>query len=612
MPLVSELPHGEIGLYKLGRFYSLSFSGFPYESDLIRPRGVGREDYKTVQFGTARGGLQKTMRLIVLLHETSHFVHDLSLGAYLATDSALDQSSGLLFAALQLMGRTGATIHAPLFGRDVSNAVSGDTGTLLSLIGYLEDFVKHMWEHPPGLVSYCQNSLPFFEHVADLLPELSGVSLMEGLVATKTLIALSDRISGIQDAEYLHRSKFDLQILPEQLSATYRVAREIFDRTVGELIAPNCPQTEDVWPLGYSTSLRFLRDIGFLYLADIALHVPPAEFSNSQIERGLNTAEDFNPTFRFCKALVAILRNGGFPPDDPSEDASEYYIRVFDTIAQDPAHKWPTFADTNQLWKEFLAELKMTRGEAAEGYRFRMICERERRPHWTVMGDALLACSRQGIPIFHLTPAGFKAIKILFDGHNWMCVPGEWPHLPVWDMFQTMRPLWKDIPPNQDIRTARDEIGNELLFTQEMIYRSICTQLRSSLLYGDSFSCPFWPGSCKPGIPGCAGVKSFSDAPSDSCCARIHLAQSRLLDANVIWSGKAVEESVIQTPDDLQVAMRTLLKEAREQCPSCGSSVSRLTAFVEADRTIEFICKKCALERGAGRTLAVERSFPDV
>ena len=113
-----------------GLFYSESFSGLPYELDLVFPKGVCREDeyhfseqhyryplessrpapkltvilpYNYAQrSGKSCGGPQKTMRLIVLLHEASHFVHDLTLGACLVRDSVLDRAEVMIDLAVEL------------------------------------------------------------------------------------------------------------------------------------------------------------------------------------------------------------------------------------------------------------------------------------------------------------------------------------------------------------------------------------------------------------------------------------------------------------------------------------------------------------------------------
>ena len=106
-----------VGCYRPGQFYSEAICGVPWEQDFLFPGGVGREDCCGLQHtingnihesiiiqpwglpaeaGTSRGGPEKTRRLIILLHETSHLLHDLSLGVCMVLDSILDITSAMV------------------------------------------------------------------------------------------------------------------------------------------------------------------------------------------------------------------------------------------------------------------------------------------------------------------------------------------------------------------------------------------------------------------------------------------------------------------------------------------------------------------------------------
>jgi hypothetical protein len=50
---------------------------------------------------TGDDDFQRTFRAITLLHETSHYLHDLALGASLKSDFLLDESAVLLFDAMR-------------------------------------------------------------------------------------------------------------------------------------------------------------------------------------------------------------------------------------------------------------------------------------------------------------------------------------------------------------------------------------------------------------------------------------------------------------------------------------------------------------------------------
>src|SRR5262249_45477680 len=89
-----------LGSYQIGRYYSTSFSGMPGEFELLHAhKGVGRTPNMLLKDDS--GGWQKTMRIAALLHETTHYLHDLSLGACVAADELRDQSALLLWSSLR-------------------------------------------------------------------------------------------------------------------------------------------------------------------------------------------------------------------------------------------------------------------------------------------------------------------------------------------------------------------------------------------------------------------------------------------------------------------------------------------------------------------------------
>src|SRR5215469_15871783 len=110
----SRLAHDAIGSYLPARFYSLSKLGVPHEPGLYSVKGVGRATEFSPAVGEVPGGVATTIRLVVLLHETSHYLHDLSLGACMASDCALDQSFGALLEGFQRQSKEGRQqIKAP-------------------------------------------------------------------------------------------------------------------------------------------------------------------------------------------------------------------------------------------------------------------------------------------------------------------------------------------------------------------------------------------------------------------------------------------------------------------------------------------------------------------
>jgi hypothetical protein len=528
----TNLEYAEIGSYKPGCLYSESFSGKPYEHDLLTPNGVGRTDGKTA------GGLQKTMRLIVLLHETSHLVHDLSLGTCLDVDFYLDQSSAFLTASLrdlQTLARSG--VRCPVLagenrGQWLPDAKLKDAFWTIERI---EAYKNRLIGSTPGLAHYALTISPAFHPVQDTLESLSGLALLEGLVATKTASILVARAADSADRAYLKANRESLHILPESLPKVYHIARQIFDETVGRMLLCGRNYHQDEWPDNYQNSMRMLSDIGFVYLADMALHIPPVTYQEDRIATGLNTQDDFIPVRRFCRIIATLLRWGRFPMGRASPEF--FYNELFDALAGDQVPSWPTIQETNTAWKVQQALLKQTRREATDGYRFRMLVEREKRPHSMIMGDPMTACWHQFIPVFHLTPTAFKAMRVYIIENRWYIAPVEIPDMAINEFFYVKYPLWKDMP--TEVRVGIDDfdydINNAELLRQEVIYRTFCRELYAALLYSNSICCPFAFQGCRTAGQGCKKITDLATLPRDGCCLYDYLKQDGLDPTKIHW-----------------------------------------------------------------------------
>ena len=535
----TDFKNDEIGRYKTGRFYSESFSGVPYESDLLKPKGVGRQDY-WAPFDKVPGGLQKTMRLIVLLHETSHYVHDLSLGTCLDIDYLVDQSNAILNDITRKLLSHGSMIQCPLLALPSRQQwlQNRKLASAFERIEEIEAHVAKLMAGSPGLAQYCTSLSPSFLNVQHDLEALSGLSLIEGLVATKTLVNLTDRIENEYDLEYLYESKRSLPILPEMLPPIYNVARKIFDETIGVMLLDGATYTDDEWPKGYAQSPRFLSDIGFIYLADIALHIPPFEIAARLIKTGKNTPEDFIPAYRFCKAIASLIRNGGFP-DSSSSNALLFYNQLYDWFAEDKELHWPTIRKTNEAWKVKLAIFKQKRKESADGYRFRVLVERDQRPHSIVMGDPLGACWGQFVPVFHLTPNGFKTLRVYSVEDRWIMTPVEIPDMAVNEFFYAKYGAWKNMPAAWrwgDIKVLTSENNHVDSLRQEVIYRSLWKEKYLAMLHEKHLSCPFAQKGCSVAVASCKEITNLGDIPTTRCCLRDYMRQDGIDPARVRWS----------------------------------------------------------------------------
>ncbi len=518
--MIHDLQSGEIGSYKLGRFYSESFSGEPYENDILSPRGVGRP-----------GGLQQTLRLIVLMHETSHYVHDLSLGACMDLEYSMDHCHKLLVSGLNMMTHYRHIIRCPLFSTANRYQWMMDPRIrgLFEVVESIEAYSNRLLAIPPRLVQHSSNLRSYLCDSQACLDNISGQSLMEGLVAVKTMVALTERIQNKEDLQYLQEIREDIRIMPEDLPPIYHVARQIFDDTIGSRILNGNVFTGDFWPENYYNSSRLLCDTGFIYLADIALHIPPYEFIKERIKNGQNTQEDFIPAYRFCKALVSILRKGSFPMGNSMTHPEQFYNDLYDYVAGSNKPCWPSIKETNEAWMMKLAFMKESRKEAVDGYSFRMLVEKNQRPHGIVMEDALLNCWLQGVPVFHLTPTGFKRL-LLYPGSQSYCIMYETPDMMVEEVFYKDYPLWKD-----HLSADIEDTNNGDLLSQEIIYRSLCWEIHNAILYKRWLTCPFARRGCSKAVPTCQKVTQLANIPQKKCVLRDYLKQDGLSISYFIW-----------------------------------------------------------------------------
>lgn len=546
------LNNAQFGAYKLSTFYSESFSGVPYELDLLFPQGVGREDANDLQLkvprgatiptlilpygydrlsGKSIGGPQKTMRLIVLLHETSHLVHDLSLGAFLVRDSVLDYTSALAFECVRRLALQGKVV-APLLSKRCRSQWESDQymNRTLRVVIEMESYLDRIMSETACFTDEVIRVLSDIPELESELHLVSGKSLAESLVATKTVAALGGRVKDHEDELYLKHYKNHLPILPENLPTTYRTPRRVFDAAL-RYTGIDVDYTLDDWPSGYFQSSRYLADRLFIYLTDSALHIPPYEFIETRVAERLNGWDDFIPAHRFSKIIKTIVRQGGLPLDPSGTHVNDYFM-LFDWIAsnQDPA--WPTLMETNNAWKNKLGHMKITRREASDGYKFRMFVERDLRPLGVVLGDSLIACWQQWVPVFHLTPNGLKSLSGKIIDDQFYIAHHEIPDIAPYDFFFKDYGFWTDASAESNMKGQAE---NELIFRQEVVYRSICREIQRAILYKDSMCCPFANNGCQAAIKLCSHITQLGAIPIDGCCVREYLKQDHIEPENMIW-----------------------------------------------------------------------------
>ncbi len=556
MPAKGAFHHSSLGRYHPGVFYSEAFSGVCWELDFLFPHGVGREDHPTLQHCVAkdirttmlvlpvgfpkadsRGGPHKTTRLVVLLHETSHFIHDLSLGAFLVCDSVLDLTSFILFDCVRKLSSEG-DVRCPLLSPRLRfqwdrNAELADA---FSIMIDAESCLERIMNVPVVLatdvvVPLC--GIPVENAVG--LSSFCGRSLAESVVAVKTLVALAARVKDAEDVSYLERYKSQIPILPEDLPEDYSGPRAVFHVVVRHVLGLDKPLSAPHWPRDYSDSLIRKADVLFVLIGDFALHIPPYQFIHARIAEGRNCRDDFYPANRFSRALNTILRDKRAASSYFSVSVPDYPA-IFDWIAANQQAALPTIRETNEAWRTYLGFKKRTRREASDGFKFRTLVERDERWYDLIVGDSLLMCWKLWLPVFHLTPTGFKTLSASAVGDRLYIHPYETPDLAPLDFFFTNYGLWTDAGGAGPSKMFEGQAENELILRQEVVYRSICRELQRAMFYNSFASCPFANDGCRAATKYCSRITSLGATPTNGCVVREYLKQKKIDPSRIVWT----------------------------------------------------------------------------
>lgn len=516
----------DIGRYFPGRLYSYSISGNLYEETLSLPFGVGRDD------------LPATSRLIALLHETSHYVHDLSLGTCLNSDFLLDEVAVGTFALLAAITQKRDVVCPLTENRSAPSIVSEKERAALSAI-LEQNEQAEMPLHAPVLVdtSSLRNN-PMHQFGPET--ELTGTHLLEGIVTLKTLNGLAQRVRDREDVEYLQEVAPDMLVLPEKLGPLYHLAQRLFDAQLGPTLGGRSPWKARSFPDDwFENNLRHQADLGFLYLADIALHVPPFEVISRRVQSRQNTPRDFIPVVRFIEAMAVIKGNNGFP----NGNGGDFYPILFDWIA---ARKgWPGLEETQGAWEAKMLTLRdKLRRSMSDGYRFRMLVARRKNSASALIGEAKFLCAEQMVPLAHLTSKGMKLLQMFVTAKDIVSVPYEYGELDVWNLMNAKGINWQDAPEKTTLQeAAKLEMPRAKTFLQEIVMRSTCRSLQSAVLKQRSMKCPWSERGCHVAQPVCANIERLGDIPQKECALRKYVQLRGINPDRVVWKQKGASHA---------------------------------------------------------------------
>lgn len=514
----------EVGNYRMGLFYSSSMSGIPYD---IPGVGGGFSSYlsSALGLGVSKDNIPETIRIVTLLHESIHYIQDLSSGMLINRDLMLDELAEIQYQYLRNISKNEEILLPIITNKRFHEKISKQA---ISVIEEKYLFLDTLFNGVCTVDTHGIFDLP-------AIIEINTKSLLEGIACIKTLLLLPSRIKQKEDLEYLKKIKEDISILPDSLPEVYSTAYKYFCEAIGSWFFEDKKWKERDWP--YDTispsEIKFL-DMAFIHIAEIALHIPPFEYIIEMMDE--YDIECFIPSIRFVKMINEIIKYRGFP-DLISNDLNSYHGELFDWFAEKLG--WPNYLETQGGWEVYQKYLRdQVRGTMSDGYRYRIILERSLRSKNYLYGDPQQILMSQTIPTFHSTPTGFKIFQNIPNILNPKEEIGNF-FVEPWDYMLFSGKKWINTKQENNLENNAENITQEMLrwpdFLQEVIFRSMCRSFQNAI-YNDTFlTCPWSEGTCSYKNLKCEKIKSLKDLPIIKCALREYIKNMRLIDYNFIW-----------------------------------------------------------------------------
>jgi hypothetical protein len=506
-----------IGRYHPGLLYSEAASGVPYERALFLQQGV------------AAGDVASTLRLIAFMHESAHYLHDLSLGLCLNADLLVDRAMSILFAAARRQTGQGV-LRCPV-------AVSGPfpdwDSEVRQAIGTAREFARRasalLDDEGPVMVVRDGN--------VEECP-VSSTHLLEGAVALRTMAGLAARAQSAADRSWLRAIAEDLPILPEGMDDLYARAPGLFGEAVGPLADENGVVRhahERDWP----DSIGNWHDIAYLLTVEVALHVPPFLESDRLVSASAYPAEAFDPVFRFIQAIRILRDEGGFPP----QDGRDFYHTLYDHLSDHAG--WPNFEHTQSSWEGLFAYLRdRERRSMSDGFRFRAIVERRKQPMKLLIMPPDAVFSGQCIPVIHATPAGLKILRAMSTEERTWSFPYEMQAMPIMSLMDHNAIPWVSAAGEDFQKATEIEFERGLTFLQEIVMRTTGRALLNAMLSESCLCCPWVDDGCHVAEEGCRRIRALGDVPREGCALRRYVAWLRIHPERIIWEEELVDERI--------------------------------------------------------------------
>lgn len=298
----------------------------------------------------------------------------------------------------------------------------------------------------------------------------------------------------------------------------YKKAWSVFAKTLAFVKEPY---------MGGSLCREQLLDmIGFLFICDIALHIPV-----TVLELSTDRCPGYTlPYIRFMCIVETLIQNKGYPDAIEGED---FYVTLFDFIAR--CNGWPTFQETNDGWCFFLGKF-MERGfMVSDGYRMFGLEYKKNNANKVVCEPPGIFLRENYIPVlvryYKRNDSFFEYVCLNHIGN--LVYMDSSPINPLRDPYEIMK---QEVFCNTwNAESFFDEISKKTgslwplqthpAFLREIFCRIISKEFCSAVKENTPFFCPLVNLRCLSKTDSCCCLNNFTKLP-EHCCLAIWMKDS--------------------------------------------------------------------------------------
>ncbi len=455
---------------------------------------------------SADDGENVLISMISIFHELTHVVQDFTLGSQILKDILEDCICGYIYKPLSSCNYQREKLSFPIH-LELDRTMDPEVHKLID--GYKAIFKTDL-------------PIEFVDREEKQQITISTEDLIEAYAAVRSYIIMM-LIEPAECKQSSFYSSFFINNLDDKYKKAWKVYKFAF--------CFNCYNEDKSC---YDLRLDLLT---FLFLCDIALHIPPFLVDGfGQDEE--NVPECCLPSKRFFCALSTSLKHAGLPD---AVEGTDYYITLYDFIAKD--NGWPTFQETNNRWSLLLQSRMNYTFMISDYFRYVSIYFKTIRANRTLTGHLLEIFSEIGIPIFSRyfdakkKTSYFEYINVWHN--NFIVIEQDMFNGLLKDPYIIMKSYYNRYSYQLLLVLLRKK-GEEYIlnlapvFLREIYCRIVSKNFYLAVMEKENFCCPLAELNCQVKTDKCTCLKNLSSLP-EYCCLKIWLKDNKINPDFMIW-----------------------------------------------------------------------------